>query len=501
MYGPSVTPLLPVSVCLMAGIVVGCWWLPTFPLPLLLAVLVLLALVFGRWMATVQTIAIFVCCVVAGMTLVQIQRDEAPPRGEVQGVVMSEPVERPKTIGVDLLVPSEGGRTLRCYLAKNERSRALGLGDEVVVRTGNSSPPTHNGSSTSSYFVHNSYWQSGGAALSQMSHWQRLRLWFLRQRHRLLQQYRAFNDAGDEYAVLAAMTLGDRSAQTKELRDTYSVSGASHVLAISGLHVGIVYMLLTWLTLGRRHFWLIQVATVAAIWAFALLTGLSASVTRAATMVSIYAVFANHGGRYSPVNVLCFAAIVMLVADVQTLFDVGFQLSFAAVFAILAFMPKLQALYQPGNAVLRWTWNLCLLSCCAQIGVAPLIAYYFGRFATYFMLTNIIVIPAATIILCGSLVSLLFPPVGVALLWVVRTLNGGVRLIASLPGASIDGLNPTVMQVVLVYVLFLLCYAIANRWIKYWNYAKDYCFIAADAPTGGPCSSKWRTETTTCGVY
>ena len=471
MHSFSVTPLLPVAVCLMVGIAVGCWWLPGFTLLPLLAAMIVAAFACRRW-PIAQTIAIMMCCTVLGMTLVQMQTtaDENYSGRELEGVVMSEPAERPKTIGIDLLVPSAGGRTLRCYIWKDEHSQALRLGDEISLtlystRRSNNIQQT----STRFYFVRFSDWHPGGKALNELSRWQRSRLWFLRLRHKLLERYQDFNASEDTYAVLAAMTLGDRSAQTRELRDTYAVSGASHILAVSGLHVGIVYMLLTLLMLGRRRFWLSQVLTVSAIWAFALLTGLSASVTRAATMISLYAIFANRGGKQSPLNVLCFAAIVMLIADVQTLFDISFQLSFSAVFAILLFMPLLQGIYQPHNIILRWVWNIGLLSLCAQLGTAPLIAYYFHRFPTYFLLTNFLVIPAATLILYGALLSLLFPPASIVLIQIVKAMNGGLRIIASLPGASIEGLHPTPLQVALIYLFILLCYLILRKLADIFN--------------------------------
>ena len=458
--GFSTAPLLPVAVCLMAGIAVASEFANHLGhltlLPVLVATVVV-AVACHRW-ATLQTVAILACFMVLGMTLTQIQAtddDEDLTGRELHGVVMSEPAERPKTIGVDVLVPEAGGQTLRCYLWKDERSRALRIGDEIVVGIRQSE-----GRSGSMYFIHNSDWHPGGQVLSQLSRWQRSRLWFLKQRHKLLERYQGFNASEDAYAVLAAMTLGDKSAQTQELRETYAVSGAYHILALSGLHVGIVYMLITLLMLGRRHFWLSQVLTVAAIWAFAMLTGLSPSVTRAATMISLYAVFANRGGKTSALNVLCFAAIVMLVADTQTLFNVSFQLSFAAVFAILLFLPLLREFYQPHNVIMRWVWNIGLLSLCAQLGVAPLIAYYFGRFSTYFLLTNFLVIPTATLILYGALLSLLFPPASIVLIQTVKAMNGGLRIIASLPGASIEGLSPTPLQVALIYLFVLLCYLI-----------------------------------------
>lgn len=463
----SATPLLPVAVCLMAGIAAGRWLHPPFPLLHALAAAVVVAFACRRH-AVAQTVAILACCMLLGMTLVQMQeKDDEDVYGQkIEAVVMSEPAERPKTIGADLLVPSAGGRTLRCYLWKDEMSRRLKLGDGLVVRLRDDKPPFKSALPTM-FFVHRSDWHPGGTALGQLSRWQRLRLWFLKQRRMLLQRYRDFGAEEETYAVLAAMTLGDKSAQTADIRETFAVSGASHVLAISGLHIGIVYMLLTWFMLGRRRFWLAQLLTLTAIWAFALLTGLSPSVTRAATMITIYSIFAHRGGRAASVNVLCLAAIAMLLADAAMLFEVSFQLSFAAVLAIVVLMPMLRDIYQPQNTLLRWTWNVVLLSTCAQIGVAPLIAYYFGRISTYFLLTNLLVIPAATLILYGSLLSLLFPPAGMPLLWVVRMMNASLRRIAALPGATIDGLHPTALQVALTYVLIAILAAVTCFFTKY----------------------------------
>ena len=252
------------------------------------------------------------------------------------------------------------------------------------------------------------------------------------------------------------MTLGDKTAMTKETRELYSKTGAAHVLALSGLHLGIIYMLLTYLMPGRRKWWG-RLFLVLAIWAFALLTGLSTSIVRSTTMISIYAVFSLRGGRQSSVNVLAFTALVMLLIDPRTLFDIGFQLSFMAVLAILLIMPLTEhfvsATFLREHPLLRWLWGMVAVSTAAQIGVAPIIAYYFGRFSTYFLLTNLIVIPAVTIILYGSLLFFLtsWTPIGLALLWIVSRLNQTLDWTARLPLASIDGLHPSVIQVVLVY--------------------------------------------------
>lgn len=280
-------------------------------------------------------------------------------------------------------------------------------------------------------------------------------------RRTLLDRYRT-SSADDEYAVLAAMTLGDKSALTKELRETYSKTGASHILALSGLHLGIIYLLLFRLTLGRRRFWLSQVAIILSIWAFAFLTGLSTSVVRSATMISIYALFSVGGRHRSPVNILCFTAIVMLLVNPASLFDIGFQLSFSAVLAILLLMPLFESFfpehYFEGRPLQHYIYNVVGLSVAAQVGVAPLIAFYFGRFSTYFLLTNFIVIPAATMILYGALLVVMIPSLAPVLLGFVGILNKALGWVSQMPCASIDGLHPSVLQICLLYVVFFCVY-------------------------------------------
>lgn len=272
-----------------------------------------------------------------------------------------------------------------------------------------------------------------------------------------LDKFRHLDAESEAYGVLAAMTLGDKSAITKEVRDTYSITGASHVLALSGLHLGIIYMLLLRL-LPRRRMWLSQLVVVLALWAFAFITGLSTSIVRSATMISIYAVFSLRGSHQSSLNTLCLAAIIMLLVDAHCLFDISFQLSFMAVLAILLIMPMTEHFVSPSfldrHPLVRWLWNIVAVSVAAQIGVAPLIAYYFGRFSTYFFLTNILVLPIITVILYGSLLFFVtgWTFVGQGLLSLTAMLNHWLGTMAQWPLASIDGLHPSILQVCMIYV-------------------------------------------------
>ena len=291
---------------------------------------------------------------------------------------------------------------------------------------------------------------------------ERTQKYFLHQRSLLLQRLESSGLSDDQYAVVAAMALGDKSALTHELKDTYSKTGASHILALSGLHLGIIYALLSLLVVGRRWQMITQVAIILSIWAFVFLVGMSASVVRSAVMLTVYALLAIGHRQKMSVNTLAFTAIIMLLISPQTLFDVGFQMSFMAVFSILLFVPlfyrPFSAEYLMTHRVVNWLWGMMAVSLAAQIGVAPLIAYYFGRFSCYFLLTNFIVIPAATLILYLSLATLLIPTMGVLLAGIVGLLNTTLLYISTIPGATIEGLHPSVMLTISIYGIIFATY-------------------------------------------
>lgn len=391
-----------------------------------------------------------------------------------EAVVVSEPTEKPKTMAMDLRTTADG-RLLKCWLRKNEQSRQVMLGDRLRI-SARVTPLREWKSGTFDYrryleihgfsgqtFVRNRDWTQMPRSWQGLTAGQRLKLWFLCRRHKLLERYQQWQGEDREYAVLAAMTLGDKSAMTKELREIYSVSGASHVLALSGLHLGIIYMLLSLLTVNRRWRVVTLPLVVLSIWAFALLVGLPASVVRASIMISLYALLTLIGRRRSAIGALTLSAFLILVVSPLTLYDLGFQLSFLAMLSILLTAPLFDRLlpraFLMNKRALRWLWGLLTVSLSAQIGVAPLIAYHFGRFPTYFLLTNLVVIPATLLILYLTLAALIIPALSVLLLRVVELMNQSLTWIATaLPCPSIEGLHPTLTQTFMLYVLMASTY-------------------------------------------
>ena len=463
-------PLVKIAVCLMAGIVAGDYWELPVPMLFVLAGIVVVTMLLWKY-ENLQSLAIAGCFVVLGVLLIQRQKASQAewPEGEVcyEAVVLSDPIEKPKTMAVDIMLTCNQQK-LKCYLYKDDRSRALCIGDGLCIQSRiRPNNDWQRGSFnyrryleihgfSGSTFVSSWKWHKAEISLKNLSRLERARLFFLKQRSLLLQRFVHQGIDGEQYAVVAAMVLGDKSALTQELKDVYSITGASHVLALSGLHLGIIYTMLSLLIMGRRWRMVSQILMILAIWAFVFLVGMSTSVVRSAVMLTTYALLSlGHRDKMS-LNTLAFTAIILLMLNPISLFDVGFQLSFMAVASILILMPQFEKLFPQGylldHPLQKWIWSLVAVSFAAQIGVAPLIAYYFERFSTYFLLTNLIVVPAATLILWLSMVVLVFPSLAYLLLYIVGLLNTILAKISTLPGASIS-LHPTALQVAMVYVV------------------------------------------------
>ena len=236
------------------------------------------------------------------------------------------------------------------------------------------------------------------------------------------------------------------------------------MLALSGLHLMIIYAVISLMVGWWRWRMVSQVATVLAVWAFAFLVGLSPSVVRSAFMISVYALASLGYRERMSVNTLAFTAIVMLAVNPLAMYDIGFQLSFMAVLWIVLLNPLLGSIIplhvQQRHRWLSMLWGMTTVSVSAQVGTAPLVAYYFGRLPVYFLLSNYIVIPAATLILYLALASVLTGwwtvvqhGLVVALATIVSWMNSALEWIAQLPKSSVEGLNLSTLQVCLIYLL------------------------------------------------
>ncbi len=368
-------------------------------------------------------------------------------------------------------------RKVLLYISKDSLAGSLHNGDELVLMA-RVSPPSNNGNPDEfDYARYLRYRGIGGVAFVAEGKWQIIghrmsrsfRQIALDCRDRILDKYRALKFEPDEFAVLAALTVGYKEELGEDIRETYSVSGASHVLALSGLHIGFLYMLLLlllkWLpgnVWRGRLFRAIVIIT--ALWGFAFITGLSPSVVRSVIMFSLLALSVLSGRTGISLNTLALTAFIMLAVHPFWLFDVGFQLSFSAVTAILLIYPRLFRLLPIGNGVLKKIWALMCVSLAAQIGTAPLVLLYFSRFSTHFLLTNLLVIPLVSVIMYSAVIllvvspfSLLYTWCAVAVKFLIDLLNAAVRWVEHLPLASIDNVWIYPAEVLAFYLALLAC--------------------------------------------
>ncbi len=277
----------------------------------------------------------------------------------------------------------------------------------------------------------------------------------------------------DEYAAASALLVGYRDDLSDEMRAVYAETGSMHALAVSGTHVGFLYAGLM-LGLGRlplrgRSGRLLQTALVlAAIWAFTLLTGATASVLRASVMFSTY-LLGKALYREAPVwNILAASAFGLLVFNPYFLFDAGFQLSYAAVAGMVFFYPKLYRLSPPLPRLPDEGLKVLLVGVAAQLGTLPLTLYYFNQFPVYFWLSGWVVVLGGALFLWGGALLVLLDFVSVVLAeWfgkmlyaLVWGINWCVFRISELPFSIITGIWLEVWGAVLL-TLVLLCVAVA----------------------------------------
>ena len=270
-----------------------------------------------------------------------------------------------------------------------------------------------------------------------------------RSQYFLYQQYRKMGIEGQELGIISALTLGYREDLDKDVQRAFSASGAMHVLAVSGLHTGIVWGIVMWiLTLGvlykplwedKFRRWLLNISTIVLIWAYAFLTGLSPSVMRSALMLTFWALSSLLEQQTSRWNPLLAAAVVILIVNPLALWSVSFLLSFAAVAGIMLFGSSMQQAVVSKGRVWQSVSGLLIVSLAAQLGTMPLTLHYFGQTSNYFALTNLIVVPMAGILLSlgFSTLAMSWCAVGEWLGWATKwctwLLNQAVQWIESLP--------------------------------------------------------------------
>jgi competence protein ComEC len=292
-------------------------------------------------------------------------------------------------------------------------------------------------------------------------------------RDQLLLMLQEYFPGSDEYAVAAALLLGHKAALSDTLRASYADTGSMHALAVSGMHVGLLYVALLfvlkfmpWRGPGRR--WAEAALVLAGIWAFTLVTGATPSVLRASVMFTSYVISKVIRRQASIWNILGASAFVLLFFNPYLLFEVGFQLSYSAVAGIVFFYSKFQKITPPLPKWAAEGWKILLIGVAAQLGTLPLSLYYFHQFPVYFWLAGWVVVLGGAVFLWGGFLLVLLhsvlPEFAEGLGWGLHRLIWGInqiiRSIQQLPGSVWAGIWIEAWTATLL-ALFILLFSLA----------------------------------------
>jgi competence protein ComEC len=260
-----------------------------------------------------------------------------------------------------------------------------------------------------------------------------------------------------EQGVASALVLGVTDGLDNELLQAYAGTGAMHVLAVSGLHITIIYLIIVWILKPvsklKSGAWIIAITSLIILWAYAFVTGLSPSVLRAVTMFSFLALAKPTNQSTNIYNTLAASAFCILMFDPFLILSVGFQLSYLAVLGIVYLHPKFYPLWEPENRILDEVWKITSVSIAAQIATLPLGLLYFHQFPNYFLISNLLVIPGSFVVLIGGLLVLISSFVSVVAnvfafltAWMIKIINFIVFTVESFPYSLIDDIQMTTFQ-------------------------------------------------------
>ncbi|MBW8049203.1 MAG: ComEC family competence protein [Cytophagales bacterium] len=400
-----------------------------------------------------------------------------------KGLIVSELTEKAKSYKAELLISeiknengwgTASGRIL-IYFAKDSTTKMLKYGDRLIIKGSPNliTPPSNPNEFDYKRYLrfHNIYHQHfvrNGNYL--VCGYQPINV--IKEKATAVRNYcdkilRKYIHSSREYKIASALILGIRSSLDNEIKEAYSNAGAMHVLAVSGLHVGIVFQFLM-LILGRLRKIkygeiILAFILLVVLWFYAFVTALSPSVLRAVTMFSFIIVARAFGRQTNIYNILAVSAFCLLCFNPYLIMEVGFQLSYMAVFGIVYLQPKLYGLVEIYNWVGDQIWAITCVSIAAQVATFPIALLYFHQFPTCFLFSNLVVIPSALLILClgfttigASFIPLLAKGFGFLLEKLIWLLNQFIFTIEKLPFALIKGIDISVFESWLIYAIVII---------------------------------------------
>lgn len=434
-----------------------------------------------------------------------IKQNEGNQKYWVSGKVINLPTTKNTTkieleiqkIGtaVDSLETATG--KLLCYLEADTFSKSLTYGDNILFQTfvNATEPPKNPHQFDYKQFL--KYKKIHFQAYVPAKNWQKLDAqsggliaWINQIRIKRIKQIKTFVNGEAEQGVAMALLLGFKEELSDDIQAAYSETGAIHVLAVSGLHVGIIAMIFRFILsqfYWKKRKWLKLILIILPIWFYALFTGFTPSVIRATVMFTMLILGLERNSQPNIYNILAASAFVLLLFEPYFLFSVGFQLSYTAVFGIVYFQPKLAIWYLPDNKIINYFWQLTMVSIAATLGTLPLTLYYFHQFPIWFWLSSAIVIPAAGLILSLGLafftlglLPYLDALLGKAIYYAIHAMNWCIQTIHDFPLAAIKGLWFTDVEFYLILAAILTFgFLLQTRKIRWTMYSLGFIIILA----------------------
>jgi len=280
--------------------------------------------------------------------------------------------------------------------------------------------------------------------------------------------------SGSSYAVAAAVLLGYDDFMENDLKQDYIMSGSMHILCVSGLHVGIIFLvisyLLSFLRNNKLNNILKSIILLLSVWTYATITGLSPSVQRASLMLSVFIIGNLLKRNRDTINTLAISALFLLLINPLLIFNVGFQLSYAAVLGILIFHQPIYKLLYIKNTLFDGIWSITVLSFAAQLATFPIAVHYFHFFPPWFWLTNIFTFPLSFLIVATGLLFVLtswLPLVPQLIGWtlsgMVYLLNSIVGFVNYLPFSGIENIYISIPMLLAIYLLISFTFVMFNN--------------------------------------
>ncbi len=372
---------------------------------------------------------------------------------------------------------------LMLYLQKDSLASQVSYGDLLLIENNfqeigePKNPGEFNYRRFLSYsnIFHQAYRASGQWQATAQNEGLLLIRWALTARQKALESFEN-HLSGQEFAVVSALLLGFSEYLDEDLRREFVGAGAMHILCVSGLHVGIIFLVLkfmfSFLNKVPRGRIIQTVLIILLIWFYAAITGFSPSVLRACTMFSFVALGQSFRRATNIYNTLAASAFVLIIADPYIITRIGFQLSYLAVLAIVALQPFIYRQLHFKNYLLDKAWAIITVSLAAQLATGPLALFYFNQFPNYFLVTNLIVIPLASLIIYSALLTLALSPIaflgmlaGKVLFGFVYIMHQSVKFIEGLPYSTSSNVFLSLPETLGIFMVLILVslYFMQNR--------------------------------------